>query len=93
MLLIVASFIAIWALGFLFVAATASISGRAGHEANKRLADGGVLSSLKGELSPEGKTDEPRSNLGLAYDIKADKLLPQGKLSEEATDEVIGAKI
>lgn len=91
-MLLVACVAAVWAIGFLFVAMTAFRTGRSAHEENRRLAVGGIASSLRGELKVEDDISEPRSNRGLAIRVKTLELIAQGKLSEEATDEVIGAK-
>ena len=93
LLLVAAAVFIIWGIGLFIVAYTAATTGASAHEENRRLASGGIRSALRGELALDNGRDEPRTNHGLALDLRTRRLISQGKLSEEATDEVIGVKV
>lgn len=83
----------VWSAGMLFVAITAAKSGQGAHQQNKSLASGGLRASLRGELLDDDSSDEPRTNRGLAVDLRTQKIIPQGQLSAEAIDEVLATKV
>lgn len=94
-----AGVVAVWGVGLLFVGLTAGRRGGSAHSENMKISKVGILAAMRGELSitteaeANDETSEPRSNQGIAIRIRTREIVPQGRLSEEATDEVLGAKV
>lgn len=99
LLLVVAGVIAVWGISFLFVALTAARNGTSAHNENMLISKPSILSSIRGEMavSPVEEAlnshSEPRSNQGIAINIRTREIVSQGRLSEEAVDEVLGSKV
>lgn len=93
LILLAASVVAVWAMGFFFVAYTAATSGASAHEENRRVSTGDVRSAFRGELKDDDGLTESRGSFGLAFNVRSGQLVSQGRISDEATDEVIGAKV
>lgn len=99
LLLVIAGVIAVWGIAFIFVAFTAARNGISAHSENMLISKRSLLSSVKGEMAVSpveealNRNAEPRSNQGIAINLRTRQVIPQGRLSEEAIDEVLGAKV
>lgn len=93
LLILLSSVLVVYAAGLLVVAYNAATNNSFAHDENRSLAKGGILGAIRGELEDDNGLGEPRVNQGLAIQLSTGKLIQQSRLSEEATDEAIGAKV